>query len=503
VRGAHGEQHDTMCRLETIIDQLDGDVTALRMRPISTVFEVFPRIVRDLAEEYEKSVSLKMDGGETELDRSMLDGIKDPLMHLLRNAVDHGIESKENRVRFDKPVSGTITLSARQEGDRIFITLRDDGRGIDAGRIRKTAARQGIVDEDTARRMTDEDALRLIFTPGFTTKSSVTDVSGRGVGTDVVKKYVEDNLHGQVLLESEVNRGTTFTLILPLTLAVTPSVLVRTAGQLFAIPAHAVQLGTRVRAADARSIDDKPGVKIIDSTVPLVWLDETLGLPAGCDPAGRENLRATADCAEAVVVEHNGRRLAFVIDELVEEQDIVVKRLEAPLNDLRFVAGVTILEKGEIVPILHVHELIEAGESSGSKRSAGQLGAGERKDPKKRNVLVVEDSLTTRELMKNIIRSAGYEVDDASDGVEALDKMTKQPLDLVVTDIEMPRMDGFEMTKRIKNDPALRDIPVIVVTSLIRDEERKRGMEVGADAYIRKGEFDQSRLVETIRRLVV
>ncbi len=504
VLNAYGEQHDTMCRFETIIDQLDGDVTALRMRPISTVFELFPRIVRDLAEEYGKSVELEIEGGETELDRSMLEGIKDPLMHLLRNAVDHGIESRQNRVRFDKPEKGTLRLSARQEGDRVFITLGDDGRGIDTGRIKSTAIRQGIINEESAGRMTDEDALSLIFTPGFTTKTTVTDVSGRGVGTDVVRKYVEDNLHGQVMVDSKVNGGTTFTLVLPLTLAVTPSVLVKVGGQLFAIPAHSVQLGARVGAGDVRSTDGKLAANIIGATIPLVRLDETLSLPT-CDSTDSEPEASSRDkdFLEVLVVVQGNRRLAFIIDELVEEQDIVVKRLEPPLNDLRFVAGVTILEKGEIVPILHVHEIIEAGESAGSARGGIENVPSVEGRDVRRNVLVVEDSLTTRELMKNIIRSAGYNVDSAADGVEALNKIASQQLDLIVTDIEMPRMNGFEMTERVKRDPALKDIPVIIVTSLFRDEERKRGMEVGADAYIRKGDFDQSKLVDTIKRLVV
>jgi two-component system chemotaxis sensor kinase CheA len=504
VLSAYGEQHDTMCRFETIIDQLDSDVTALRMRPISTVFDLFPRIVRDLAEEYGKSVDLKIEGGETELDRSMLEGIKDPLMHLLRNAVDHGIESRQNRVRFEKPEKGTLGLSAKQEGDRIFITLSDDGRGIDTGRIKATAIRMGIINEESAGRMTDDDALALIFTPGFTTKTTVTDVSGRGVGTDVVRKYVEDNLHGQVMVDSKVNRGTTFTLVLPLTLAVTPSVLVRAGGQLFAIPAHSVQLGARVSAGDIRSTDGKLAANINGSSIPLVRLEQTLLLPSIDSPENDSSLRDREnEQLEVLVVEHGNRRLAFIIDELVEEQDIVVKRLDPPLNDLKFVAGVTILEKGEIVPILHVHEIIEAGESAGSAHGGPESVPTQEGFETRRNVLVVEDSRTTRELMKNIIRSAGYNVEAAADGVEALNKLASQQLDLIVTDIEMPRMDGFEMTERVKRDPTLKDIPVIIVTSLFRDEERKRGMEVGADAYIRKGDFDQSKLVDTIKRLVV
>jgi two-component system chemotaxis sensor kinase CheA len=504
VVAACGEQHDAMCRIEAIIDQLDSDVTALRMRPVSTVFELFPRIVRDLAEEYGKEVDLEIHGGETELDRSMLEGIKDPLMHLVRNATDHGVETREEREEIGKPACGKIKLSAEQDGDRVLITLEDDGRGMDVDQIRASAVKQRIVTEKTAWRLSDDEVRKLVFRPGFSTKTTVTNVSGRGVGTDVVKKYVEDNLHGQVRLQSVVNNGTRFTLVLPLTLAVTPSVLVRAEGQLFAIPAHAVQLGMSVEETGLKSIDGKLAVNVIDTMVPLVKLADTLSLPAS-----RSNTRdscggpAKSDQLEVVVVEHDRRRLAFVIDELVEEQDIVVKRLDPPLDDLPFVAGVTILEKGEVVPILQVHKLIKSGQRAGAFRGeeSGNLTA--TKEEPRRNVLVVEDSLTTRELMKNIIKSAGYNVDDASDGVEALNKIADNDPDLIVTDIEMPRMDGFEMTERIKKDPDLQDIPVIIVTSMFLDEDRKRGLEVGADAYIRKGDFDQSKLIDTIKRLVV
>lgn len=503
VLGAYGEQHDTMCRIETIIDRLDGDVTALRMRPISAVFDLFPRIVRDLAEEYGKSVEIDISGGETELDRTMLEGIKDPLMHLLRNSVDHGIEPPAEREGLGKPPFGTIRLSASQDGYRIFITLEDDGRGIDTQFVAATAVKKGLITADAAQKMSYEDALRLIFVPGFSTKSTVTDISGRGVGTDVVKKYVEDNLHGQVMVESKTGRYTRFVLVLPLTVAVTPSVIVRSKGQLFAVPAHSVQLGMTLSGHELRSTDGKLAVNVIDSSVPLVKLSETLALPSREADDARKTNNEDARRLEVVVVTDGKRRLAFVIDELVEEQDIVVKRLDPPLNDLEFVAGVTILEKGEVVPILNVQQLLNAGEKSGQRYSEESSKLVKAKDEPKRNVLVVEDSLTTRELMKNIVRSAGYDVDVAADGIEALNSISREKFDLIITDIEMPRMNGFEMTRRLKKDPATKDIPIIIVTALFRDEEKKRGMEVGADAYIKKGDFDQSKLVETINRLVV
>lgn len=503
VLGAYGEQHDTTCRLETIIDRLDGDVTALRMRPIAAVFDVFPRIVRDLAEEYGKTVDIEIEGGDTELDRTMLEGIKDPLMHLMRNSVDHGVESPAERKEGGKPERGHIKLSASQDGYRIFVTLEDDGRGIDPERIKHAAVQKGMITAEAAGKMPYDETLRLIFIPGFSTKSAVTDISGRGVGTDVVKKYVEDNLHGQVLVESKKNEYTRFTLVLPLTLAVTPSVIVKTGGQMFAIPAHSVQLGIAVCPDELRSTDGKLAVSVIDCSVPLVKMADALALP---DRAVHDVTKPFSDDNqrfEVVVVENGSRRLAFAIDEIVEEQDIVVKRLAPPLDDLEFVAGVTILEKGEVVPILNVQGLLDAGEKSG-QRHAGETGSFTKaEDEPKRNILIVEDSLTTRELMKNIVRSAGYNVDAASDGLEALNIVAGKDLDLIITDIEMPRMNGFDMTQRLKEDPVTRDIPVIIVTSLFLDEEKRRGMEVGADAYIKKGDFDQTKLVETINRLVV
>jgi two-component system chemotaxis sensor kinase CheA len=499
----HNEHLDALNNIEAVIDNLQNDVVALRMRPISTVFDMFPRVVRDLAEEYGKTVEIEMEGRDTELDRSMLEGIKDPLMHLLRNAVDHGIETRDERKKLGKNTCGRIRLTARQDGDRVYIELEDDGRGIDPEQVRSAAVRKGIVSAEASQRLTSEEARGLIFTPGLSTNANVNDISGRGVGTDVVKKYVEDNLQGQVILDSKVNEGTKFTLMLPLTIAVTPSVLVRSGGELFAIPAHSVQIGMRVRKQDLRSIDGKLSVNVIGANVPIVRLDRTLHLPTTAH-AGDKNASEIEemDHIEVVVVEHNNRRLAFVIDEMVEEQDIVVKRLERPLGDLKYVAGVTILEKGEIVPILQVGAIIKAGERSGTASEPSDEPTSKGRGVTKK-VLVVEDSLTTRELMKNIMRSAGYYVVTASDGVEALNAVAREKLDLIVTDIQMPRMDGFEMTQRLKNDPKYKDIPVIIVTSLLRDEERKRGLDVGADVYMRKGDFDQSKLVETIERLTI
>jgi two-component system chemotaxis sensor kinase CheA len=496
-------EQDTFASMEMITAKLQSDVMALRMLPVSTVFDIFPRVVRDIANEYDKKVTLAIKGADTELDRKMLEQIKDPLMHLIRNAIDHGIEDPEERAQSDKPEAGKIVLAADQEGDRIVLQVIDDGRGLDIEKITSIAIEKLKIDPGEIEKMSEADILKLIFVSGVSTKSSITDISGRGVGMDVVRKNIEDNLSGEIAVESQPGKGTTFTLILPLTLATTPSVLVESGGQIFAIPANLVQLGLQIEDADIHSIEGNRAIRVIDSTVPLVRMEEVLNLSAsrGGDRSRHDQRLKYGSKHQVVVIEHAHHRIAFMIDRLIEEQNIIVKSLEAPLNKIKNIAGATILEQGEIVPILHVPDLIDSARQM-QHQSVHETFKHVSSEARQKRILVVEDSLTTRALLKSIISSLGYEVITANDGVEGLNILTENKTDLVLTDIQMPEMDGLELARLIKQDPEIQNIPVVIVTSLDSEDEVRKGMEAGAEAYIKKGEFDQKVMLEMLQRLI-
>lgn len=496
-------EHDTVSSMEMITAKLQSDVMALRMLPVSTVFDIFPRVVRDIAKEYEKKVSLELKGADTELDRKMLEQIKDPLMHLIRNAIDHGIEDPGEREKSGKPESGKIILAAAQEGDRIVLQVIDDGRGLDIEKIKSVAINRLNIDPGEIDNMSEADIYKFIFESGISTKSDITDISGRGVGMDVVRKNIEDNLSGEIVVQSRPGKGTTFTLILPLTLAAMPSVLVESAGRIFAIPANLVKLGLQIDDADIHSIEGTKAIRVIDSTVPLVRMEDALNLPS--PPEGSRSKQGRQlnfrNKYQVVVIEHAHQQIAFIIDRLIEEQNIIVKSLESPLHKIMNVAGVTILEQGEIVPILHVPDLIDSArqiqhQSMHSSVQVKSFGA------KQKRILVVEDSMITRALLKSIISSLGFDVITANDGVEGLNMLAENKTDLVLADIQMPEMDGFEMTRQIKQNPETQNIPVVMVTSLASEDEIRKGMEAGADAYIKKGEFDQKMLLEVLQTLI-
>lgn len=497
------QQQDSASTLANTTDKLQSDIMTLRMLPVPTVFDMFPRTVHDLAKEYEKKIDLEIYGSETEVDKKVLELIKDPLMHLLRNAADHGIEPPAERKSKGKTKSGKITLSAWQEGDRIFIMVEDDGRGIDPATIKEIAVKKGMLDPDDAERMTDEEARHFIFKSGFSTSRIITDVSGRGVGEDVVRKNVEDNLGGQVLLKSAVNKGTSFTLVLPLTLAVTPSVFVKVAGQLFALPAASVLFGLRINPDEIQSVEGKEAITVINAIVPLARMDEVLEKSAAAEDSENHKSKSSRirDKLHVVVVEYAHQKIAFLVDELVKEQNIIVKPMEKPLQKVKNIAGVTILEKGEVVPILHVPELMESAKQVSADRKITASPV-EKISKKSQRILIVEDSLTTRELEKSILTSVGYDVDTAVNGVDALNKIFERAPDLIITDVQMPEMDGFQLTKKLRMDARYQEIPVVMVTALAKDEEKRRGIEAGADAYITKTDFDQANLVVTIERLI-
>ena len=490
---ATGFNEDTL-RMTLVSGELQDSINRVRMLPLSALFNLFPRLLRDIARQEGKELELVIEGGQAQLDKKIIEELKDPLTHLLRNALDHGIEKPEERRRAGKRPAGRLRLAATQKASSVVIDIEDDGAGIDLERVRALALRRGFATEAELREMTDQQVLGLVFRPGFSTKGIITDLSGRGVGLDVVLTNIE-RMKGTITVSSEPGRGSVFSIRLPITLATTQALLVRVSGQTFAIPLAAVEVIGEIGLDQVTSVESREAILVEGVPTALVRLHEILRLP---EQAAR--LEA-GDKAPVVVLGSTDERVAFLVDELLGEHEIVVKGLGAPLRRVRNVSGATIAGDGAVVLILNVFDLIKASQkvrglwlADKRRAEAGRRG--------KSRVLVVDDSVTTRLLEKGILESNGYEVTLAVDGVDALEKLANGTFDLVVSDVEMPRMNGFEFTRRVRREEAHRELPVILVTSLSSEEDKKTGVEAGADAYIVKGAFDQGNLIATIRQLL-
>jgi two-component system chemotaxis sensor kinase CheA len=484
---------DTM-NMSLVIDELEGEIKRVRMLPLSTITGPFGRMVRDLTREASKEAVLEIVGGETELDKRVLEQIKDPLIHLLRNAVDHGIERPAQREAAGKPRVGTITLTAQQLDKDVAIRVSDDGAGLDLEAIRQAVARRGGLD---AQLLSEAELVDAIFNAGVSTSSIITDISGRGVGLDVVRRNAEA-LQGRIGVDWTPGGGTTFVLTLPLTLTSSRGLLVRVVDQLFAIPLNAIDKIIEVGPDEISPLEGRDTVRHNGRPIRLVWLGDVLEL-AG-PRVQRDN-----DRIPVVILASAERRTAFAVDELAGEQEVVIKELGKQLSRVGGIAGATVMGSGEIVLILNVADLIKLAMRSERRLVLDTLV--ETDSPAatraQRRILVVDDSLTTRTLEKSILEAAGYAVRLATDGKEALDAIASDGVpDLIVSDIAMPRIDGFDLTRRIKEDAHTTEVPVILVTSLDSPEDKARGIAVGADAYIIKSSFDQNNLLETIEQLV-
>lgn len=476
----------------TMVDTLLEDAKKLLMLPFSTLLDAFPKLVRDISREQGKEIELVVRGGQVEIDKRILDEMKDPLIHLLRNAVDHGIEQPGDRARRGKPARGVAAVAVSQvDGNTVEILVSDDGEGIDLDHVKDAAVHHGILAPERAPELSPIEAVSLIFESGVSTSPRLTEISGRGLGLAIVREKVE-KLGGRILVDTQPRVGTSFRVLLPLTLATFRGVLIRAGGGTFVIPTANLERATRVAPAEVKTVEGRDTLALGGRVVSLVRLDETLELPAS------EADRKGGDRAQVVVLGAADRRVAFRVDEIVNEQEVLVKPLGWPLLRVRNVAGATVLGSGRVVPILNVADLLKSALRAGPRRLAAAKPAA----PRKRSILVVEDSITARTLLKNILEAAGYAVRTAVDGVDACSLLQTRDFDAVVSDIQMPRMDGFELTARIRAGKRTAELPVVLVTALASREDRERGAEAGANAYIVKSSFDQGNLLETVRRLL-
>lgn len=474
-----------------LTNDLEQEVMAARLMPVSTVFSTLPRAVRELTSATGKEVELVIRGETTELDRKLLEALNDPLLHIIRNAIDHGIEPPDEREEKGKTRQGWVVVSAEATGGDVHVSVKDDGRGMDPKRLRTTAVQKGLISKENAVLLSEQEALELIFLPGFSSAQMITDISGRGVGMDIVRTNINE-LGGQVMVESEVGNGSTITLILPLTIVTTRILLLAVGSHTFALPASGCHGIIWVNREDIRTIEGRETIGHEGQTIPLLRMADLLQVES------RASFR-NGSREPAVLIGSAQRLLSLVVDQLVDEREAVVKPLGSLFENQRRYSGAVQLGDGNLVLLLNPVSLVQSARGIAQTRSTATSVTGVAKRP---HLLVVEDSFTTRELIRSILQSAGYDVTVAVDGHDALDKLRIQPYDLVVTDVEMPRVDGFELTLRIREELGDQETPVVIITSLASDEYRQRGLEAGAQGYIVKSQFNQDNLLEVIQQLL-
>ncbi len=481
-------------RMTLVTQAIQEEIRRVRMLPVETLVPTLERVLRDVARASGKKAQLVITGSGVELDKRVLEDLKDPLIHLLRNSVDHGIEAPEDRAAAGKPETGTVIVSITQRGGNVQIIVADDGKGLDAERIRRSSVEKGIVQPNDVENMPDEEAYLLIFQAGLSTKDEITAVSGRGVGMDVVKSQLE-NLQGRINVKSHPGEGTEFHLIVPISLATIRGLIVRIGEEQYALPLHAVE---KIITINPEFIYQVEGNKMFDFSgepMPIIHLGDVLERPRDEDRDDR---------LLAIILAGAERHMAFIVDDSVSEQEMVVKPLGKQLVRVRNVAGATLLGTGQPIVILNASDLIKSAQGGRTVQRPIYVDRSAEADQERPapRVLVVDDSITTRTLERNILQGAGYDVTTAVDGVEALALLETERFNLVVADIEMPRIDGFELVEWIRQSTDYGDVPVILVTSLESKEHRERGLKVGADAYIVKSGFEQSVLLETIEQFL-
>ncbi|WP_050750684.1 hybrid sensor histidine kinase/response regulator [Paramagnetospirillum magneticum] len=488
LRSVRRRQQRTGWALRQLGNDLQQEVRQVRMVPAESIFGAFRKMVRDLARAVGKQVTVQVSGLDVEADRMVLQGLKDPVMHLLRNALSHGVEPPDERRAEGKSPAAHVSLSFDVSEGRLVVTIEDDGRGVNFEAIRRKAVERGLFSEAQSFDVDRQSLIDVIFDPGFSTARVVDDLSGRGMGLSVVREAMA-MMNGTVEVQDRKPMGTCFRLSLPLTVSTQRLFLVECQGHVYGLPTEGVDRLYRVRAEDVGTVEGKSVVFLGDRQIPLLSLAHLLAL-------GESAVKVTRNVVPLVVLKNGERRVAVAIDGFLSIREGLVKDIGVPGARGTMVAGGVLLEDGDIALVLNPFEIVETFRKSGSIRVLTTVEKpAEVKVPV---ILVVDDSLTTRTLEKSILEAHGYQVRLAHDGLEALGRLRGESIDLIISDIQMPRLDGFGLLQAVKSDPALKSIPLILVSSLEAREDKERGLELGADAYVVKRKFDQKELLETI-----
>ena len=493
--------HEDLAKLDLISNDIERGVRTLRMLPLSTIFNMFTRIVRDLARQESKQVELIIKGSSTKADKRIIEQMKDPLMHIIRNAVDHGIETPAERKKLGKPEVATIKLRAYNTTTNVIIEVIDDGRGLDTEQIKKTAIKHGVCTETELSYMTETQIQSLIFTPGFSTKKFVTEVSGRGIGLDVVKTNVEE-LKGNISIESQHKKGCLIRVVLSTSLATVNVLIVAIANTYYALPVEYVQTSLMVSIASIFTIEGRDTIIFEKEPISVARLADLLEISV----THQEEITEKQEIP-CIILNVGSEKLGLFIDTLIDEQDVVLKPHSKLLKRVRNIAGATIIGTGDVCMVLNPQDLLRSAQKLSTSMPSYHLIEQSNNQEveivnKKYLILLVEDSISTRTQEKRILEKAGYEVITAVDGLDAFNKLHTCSFDAVVSDIQMPNMDGLSLTVKIRENKNYSELPIILVTSLASNEDKQKGAEVGANAYITKDSLNQKVLLETLQRLV-
>lgn len=470
--------------------------TTIRMLPVSMLFEPVSQQVRELAASLNKQVDCRILGGEVEIDRQLIDRLSEPLTHLLRNAVDHGLCEAPERLAAGKSARGTITLTTQQDGRGILLRVEDDGRGLDYPAIRAKAVARGLVSADVVDQLSELECNELIFHPGFSTSKIVTELSGRGVGLDIVRKTIVTDLQGTLQVHSRPGQGTTFIIRLPISLAMMRILQFEQQNHLFGLAAQYVVEVVKCSREEIRDIADRPAIILHNEFIPVISAAEILRIN---DRHGSQTPTPVATSLLLIIIQNQFGKMAMLVDNLLDERSMMIKPLPKHMQHQALVSGMVLTADNQLVSVLQVPVLMEMAQKQGQPRAAAH------KPEVRQNswhVLIVDDSLNTREIEKNVLEAHGYQVTLAEDGFSGLQKARLTQFDAVLTDVEMPVMDGFSLTKALRAEENYQHIPIIIVTSRAKEEDRRRGIQVGADAYIAKGDFEQDSLIETLKMLL-
>jgi len=481
-----------------MIDDLIINIRETLLSNFSTLLKVIPKMVRDLSKEYSKEIVLNIRGEETEIDRRILEELKDPLIHLIRNSIDHGIETPQERVDIGKEIKGKIDIKIEKLIDRkVRITITDDGAGINFANVVQSAEKNGLLTGIDPKSLSKDEIISLIFKSGVSSRKFVTDISGRGLGMSIVAEKIAD-LGGSIDVSTEPGKWTKFVLTLPQTISTFRGILIESDKLNLMVPSLYVDKAIRVTRDNISSIGDKSIIKCINGeTLGVVRLSRILGITTS------DTRRDQDEFIRLLILTNNNKRVAFIVDNIWGEYEGIVKDMGPQLQYIKNIAGVTIIENGKVIPVINVSELIDsASEGTDAFEPAQNIKMQPDKEIKEKRILVVEDSITVRSMLKNFVENAGYNVTTAVDGLDGYNKFTAEEFDLVISDIEMPRMNGFELTKRVRESKNHSDIPVILVTALESPTDMKMGMDAGADAYIVKSSFEKSNLIQTIKRFI-
>ncbi len=479
---------------ESFSEDFYNEVVSCKIMPFQDLAKIFPRMIRDLGQTLGKKVELEIVGGETGLDRDIMEKLEAPLTHLLRNAVDHGLELPEQRLAAGKPATGTIKMAAFHWAGMFNITITDDGRGIDVEALRNSIAEKGLATVEMLMDMPERELFDFLFLPGFSTRSEVSEISGRGIGLDVVMSMIQE-VKGQIDIETRKGEYTMFRLQMPVSLSVIPALIVEVGGEFYAFPTTRIDRLRHVSASEIMTMENHQYIREDGVNIGVVPAGEIMGCPGHNPDAGEIPLLLVSD---------RYNRYALAVDRFVREEKIVVRPLDERLGKVFCVNSASILDDGSPILIIDIDDLVRAIDNQIKSDNLHRVGGatGDAAPVKRKRLLVIDDSITVRELERQILESHGYEVETAVNGMDGWNAVRTAEFDMVITDIDMPRMNGFELVEKIKGNSRLKHLPVMIVSYKDREEDKIRGAECGADYYLTKSSFHDNTMVEAVYKMI-